>query len=62
MKHRQCLRCGRHIKEETNRLWCDKCIIRVNEELEGKADRNYEYYFRHHLKQMRKTFTQDKNV
>ena len=53
---KQCLRCGRHIKEETNRLWCEKCIIRVNEELEGKADRNYEYYFRHHLKQMKKTF------
>ncbi len=54
MKYKQCVRCGHHIKEETNRLWCEKCIIRVNEELEWKADRNYEYYFRHHLKQMRK--------
>ena len=62
MKYRQCVRCGRYIKEEANRLWCSRCIIHVNEELEGKADREWRYYFRHHLKQMKKTFTQDKNV
>lgn len=54
---KQCVRCGRHIKDETNKLWCSRCMERVNEELEGKADREWRYYFRHHLKQMKKTFT-----
>ena len=62
MKYRQCLRCGCHIKEETNRLWCSRCLEKVNAELRGETDRPYEYFFRHHLKQMKKTFTQDKNV
>ena len=62
MKYRQCVRCGRYIKEEANRLWCSRCLEKVNAELRGETDRPYEYFFRHHLKQMKKTFTQDKNV
>lgn len=49
---RQCLRCGVHI--EWRRLWCKNCMDKVMEELEWKADREYEYYFRYHLKRMRK--------
>ena len=51
---KQCVRCGLPIKEETNRLWCPKCLKRVHEELEGRADRKFEYYFKHHLKKMKK--------
>ena len=58
---RQCLRCGVHLMEN-EKLWCKKCIIRVNEELEWKADREYEYYFRYHLKRMRKERERDVEV
>ena len=47
---KQCVRCWVHIKEETNRLWCRKCVERVNEELEWKADRDFRYYFRWNLR------------
>ena len=58
---RQCVRCWVHLYKD-QKLWCSKCIQRVNEELEWKADREWRYYFRHHLKQMKKIFTWDKNV
>ena len=50
---RQCVRCGVHLTED-RKLWCKKCRERVDEELRGEISRPYEYYFRHHLKQMRK--------
>ena len=50
---RQCLRCWVRLDNE-RKLWCSRCMARVNEELEWKADREYEYYFRYHLKRMRK--------
>ena len=50
----QCVRCGVHLRDNANKLWCDKCRERVNEEFRGEVSRPYEYYFRHHLKQMRK--------
>ena len=57
---RQCVRCGVHI--EWRRLWCSRCMARVNEELEWKADREYEYYFRYHLKRMRKEREREKEM
>jgi hypothetical protein len=50
---RQCVRCWVRLDND-RRLWCSRCMARVNEELEWKADREYEYYFRYHLKRMRK--------
>lgn len=49
-ERRNCVKCGLHLKEEKNKLRCDKCMERVNEELEWKADREWEYYFRWNLK------------
>ena len=50
---KQCVRCGVHLTEERT-LRCKKCKEKVDEELRGEISRPYEYYFRHHLKQMRK--------
>ena len=50
---RQCVRCWVHLRE-WEKLWCRVCIDRVNEELEWKADRNYEYYFKFYIKRTRK--------
>jgi len=50
---KQCVRCGVHLMEN-EKLRCKKCRERVDEELRGEISRPYEYYFRHHLKQMRK--------
>ena len=46
---RQCVRCWVHLAKD-QKLWCSKCIQRVNEELEWKADRPYQYYFKRNLK------------
>ena len=54
MKYRQCARCWIHIKEETNRIWCKKCLERVHEELEGKANRKFEYYFKFYIKKTKR--------
>ena len=50
---RQCVRCGVHLTEE-RKLWCKKCRERVDEELRGEVDRNYEYYFKFYIKRTRK--------
>lgn len=50
---KQCVRCGVHIKDESKRLWCDKCRERVEEEFRGEVSRPYEYYFKHNLKRQR---------
>ena len=42
---RQCVRCWVHL-DNIRKLWCKKCMERVMEELEWKADRPYQYYFR----------------
>ena len=47
----QCVRCW--VKVSDKRLWCDKCMERVNEELRWEANREYSYYFRFNLKRMR---------
>lgn len=31
---KQCVKCGLHLKEEKNKLRCDKCMEKVMEELE----------------------------
>ena len=46
---RQCVRCWVHLRDG-EKLWCRVCIDRVNEELEWKADREWRYYFRWHLR------------
>ena len=49
---RQCVRCWRHLDPE-HKLRCDRCIVRVNEELDWKADRERSYYFRYHIKRIK---------
>lgn len=50
---RKCVRCWVNLREG-EKLRCRVCIDRVNEELEGKADRNYEYYFKFYIKKAKK--------
>lgn len=50
---KNCLRCWLHIEDNPKILWCKNCLERVKEELEWKADRPFEYYFRFNLKRMR---------
>lgn len=49
---RQCVRCWLHLDSERE-LWCKRCRERVNEELNGEANRPFEYYFRFNLKRMK---------
>ena len=56
---KQCVRCGKEIKDKLfgkhkGTLWCDDCIMLVNMELNWEMSMPYEYYFEHHLKQIRK--------
>ena len=49
---RQCVRCWVHLYED-QKLWCSKCINRVDEELNWEASRPYDYYFRHYIKRLK---------
>ena len=49
----QCVRCGLHLREEPNKLWCKKCRAKVQEEFDWIADRPFQYYFAFNLKRMR---------
>lgn len=50
---RQCVKCWLHIPNETNKLRCDRCMEKVMEEVEWKADREFSYYFRFNIKRMK---------
>ena len=50
--NKQCVRCWVKIDRERD-LRCDSCREKVNEEFRWEISRTYQYYFKHHLKQIR---------
>ena len=49
---KQCVRCWKKLDPE-HKLRCDRCIVKVNEEIQWKADRPYQYYFRFNIKRQK---------
>ena len=50
--NKQCVRFWVKIDREKD-LRCKKCRERVNEEFRWETSRPFDYYFKHHLKQIR---------